>query len=587
MYRTLTRGFGLMVPQIWMVPQQKYDVIHYIREAYLKPHNPTQHVNLDAAYVASLPKGDTRGPAPRVIEPWATMDYGPSLINTYEIGRDASNFAYKGIATRLDRGPGGVSRGRRWMIFDHDTLRMAAAWTGTGFIDWQGIHFDGRHGAHPHVLGEVVLANPTGPGWADPRTGSFDDDQRVIGRDQRRYGPLPREWARYRGLYHYEDRTLVAYSVGTTSVLEMASSPASVASSTAATGSSSGEQSAPTPIFERQFQLGARATPLKLLVATHPHDSAQRLPADSAAPQAIRFGTESSTTTKSPAAAAAQPLRWNGSSFVEVKPATAFDSLEKDFTITARIKTKADGSIFALAKSEGPWIPDGKSFFIRAGRLVLDVGWVGAVTGKKRVTDNRWHDVALRWSQKTGLVEFFVDGERDGEGHLRAKASVPDAVIRLGFTSTNFPDQHSFFQGELRDVRFFGRLVPNEELAATEKLAKSTEALVAHWPLDQHDGAGRVADRGPGRRDGVWRTESAGVHEQAVILAGIQPEIPGAQWLVEGQRLVLQLPAGEQPLQFSLAVTRQTKDAQASVSASDFAANLASRELPNLERYTH
>ncbi len=36
MYQTLTRGFGMMQPQTWMVPQQKYDVIHYIRQAYLK-----------------------------------------------------------------------------------------------------------------------------------------------------------------------------------------------------------------------------------------------------------------------------------------------------------------------------------------------------------------------------------------------------------------------------------------------------------------------------------------------------------------------------------------------------------------------
>ena len=33
MYQTLTRGFGQMAPQTWMVPAQKYDVIHYIREA--------------------------------------------------------------------------------------------------------------------------------------------------------------------------------------------------------------------------------------------------------------------------------------------------------------------------------------------------------------------------------------------------------------------------------------------------------------------------------------------------------------------------------------------------------------------------
>jgi putative heme-binding domain-containing protein len=57
MYQTLTRGFGLMAAQTWMVPSQKYDVIHYIRETYLKPHNPSQFVLVDAAYLEKLPKG--------------------------------------------------------------------------------------------------------------------------------------------------------------------------------------------------------------------------------------------------------------------------------------------------------------------------------------------------------------------------------------------------------------------------------------------------------------------------------------------------------------------------------------------------
>ena len=44
LYRTITDGFGQMAPQTWMVPRQKYDVIHYIRETFLKPHNPAQYV---------------------------------------------------------------------------------------------------------------------------------------------------------------------------------------------------------------------------------------------------------------------------------------------------------------------------------------------------------------------------------------------------------------------------------------------------------------------------------------------------------------------------------------------------------------
>ena len=43
MYQTLTHGYGMMIAQRWMVPQQKYDVIHYVREHFLKSENPDQY----------------------------------------------------------------------------------------------------------------------------------------------------------------------------------------------------------------------------------------------------------------------------------------------------------------------------------------------------------------------------------------------------------------------------------------------------------------------------------------------------------------------------------------------------------------
>ena len=222
LYRTLTHGYNSMAPQTWMVPRQKYDVIHYLREAYLKPHNAKQYAKADDAYLAKLPTGKKGefGPAPLSVDPWMAMDYGPSLTNTYEVGGPGPNFAYKGIAVRLDAGAGGVSRGKSWALFDHDTLRFAAAWTGDRFIDWKGIHFNGQHQVHPKLAGERHLENPIGPGWADPETGSFKDP-RFLGRDKRPYGPLPRKWAHFKGTYTYGDQTLIVYTVGDARILEM------------------------------------------------------------------------------------------------------------------------------------------------------------------------------------------------------------------------------------------------------------------------------------------------------------------------------------------------------------------------------
>ncbi len=238
LYQTLTRGWRLMAPQVELVPREKYDVIHYLRENFLARHNPSQYFAVSPAYLAGLPRGDSTGPAPRKREPWREMDYGPFLIGTYEIADDArraaaaqlkgaqldtvtpgANIAQKGIAIRLDAGTGGVAAGRAWVVFEHDTLRLAAGWTGEGFIDWEGINFNGRHVVRPRTVGTPVFETADAPGWADPATGRFDDP-RLVGADGRRFGPLPRAWARFRGLHRSGSRIVFSYTVGGATVLE-------------------------------------------------------------------------------------------------------------------------------------------------------------------------------------------------------------------------------------------------------------------------------------------------------------------------------------------------------------------------------
>lgn len=248
MYKTLTHGFKMMLPQRQLVPREKYDVIHYIREAYLKPYNDSQYTAVDKTYLASLPKGRLRGPAPIRTQPWSEMNYGPFLTHTYEIidqdsaprpevtpedrqrgqreNRPAertwppeTNFAYKGIAIQLDSATGGVSHGSQFIAFEHDTLRIAGAWSGKGFVDWEGILLDGKHWRSPRTVGELHFQNLPGPGWANPVTGTFEDT-RERARDGQAYGPFPKEWLNYKGLYKHTDRVVLSYSVGDADVLE-------------------------------------------------------------------------------------------------------------------------------------------------------------------------------------------------------------------------------------------------------------------------------------------------------------------------------------------------------------------------------
>jgi putative heme-binding domain-containing protein len=555
MYQTLTRGFGQMPPQTWMVPQQKYDVIHYIREQYLRGANPTQYARVDRDYLGKLPKGKTRGPAPRAIEPWVAMDYGPSLMATVEAGDDGSNIAYKGIAVRLDPGPGGVSRGRAWTMFEHDTLRLAASWTGEGFIDWDGINFNGKHQVHPRVVGLVQIANPTGPGWADPETGSFDDP-RPRGRDGRPYGPLPQRWGRYGGLYHNGSRVILSYTVGATPVLE---SPGL-------------EGSGAMPIFTRSFEIGPREHDLVLQVAHLAGAPASfRTVKSGASGEVVLFGSEDGASASTTTA-----VIFDGRTCVEIARPDDFNMYRHDYSITARIKTTHGGTLFAKTEPSGEWVPDGKAWFVRDGKLVFDIGWVGAVSSGGRVDDNRWHDVAITFERKGSRVRLYVDGRLDGEGSLESARNRQGHVVRLGFAAPDFPEPRTYFDGQMAQVCFYNRTISANEIAVAGQAQ-----LVAWWPLDSVS-RGPLPDESGRGHVGSIRRGNAPSGRAGIVAAGLSTPSGGFKWIASREgNLRLTVPKGSETLRFSLRICGASKatevlTAAETISRAETAAVLAS-----------
>jgi hypothetical protein len=229
MFETLDKGYGQMIAQPQYSIKDKYALIHFIRESLIKENNPKQYFEVTKEYLTLLPP-KLPGFKEKVLampeagsKPYQKMDFGTALFWTYQVNKGGSpsewNIAQKGIAVRLDKGPGGISKGKSWILYDEDTMRVAAAYEGE-FVDWRGIAFDGSHGTHTSIRGENILHSADQPAWQNPKTKDWED-LRIIGRDGRKFGPLPRAWVQYLGLFQHADQSILHYRVGDREIHEL------------------------------------------------------------------------------------------------------------------------------------------------------------------------------------------------------------------------------------------------------------------------------------------------------------------------------------------------------------------------------
>ncbi len=253
----------------------------------------------------------------------------------------------------------------------------------------------------------------------------------------------------------------------------------------------------------------------------------------------------------------------------------------QDFTILAKIQTKKGGTILAKTQPGEKWVPNGKTFFIRGGRLCYDIGWVGVLQSRKRVDDGKVHHVALRWHHKTGLAELVIDGEFDAKAELRPKADVKNHVLRIGYTAPNFPRPNPYFQGDIEEVRFYQKALDDKQL---QFVNPENQGLVAHWKLTGDVKENQIPNDQSKKHAAKWLANGAkpSAVESGSIVAGLSQAVLGATWVLDGKRLCLRIPAGKNPLRFQLWITH-----------SDQTPKAIAKELPenkpalDLMKFTH
>ena len=135
--------------------------------------------------------------------------HGPALGTAVRLPGGPKYDAFRGIIVRLDESSTAS------VVFDADTMRMAAGWT-EGGLKLQGLPFSGGHGQFPVMTGSTLFQVRNAPGWskggslAEPRTGGGTPP----------LGPLPRDWAKFRGWYLHGDQVIFSYTVGQAQVLD-------------------------------------------------------------------------------------------------------------------------------------------------------------------------------------------------------------------------------------------------------------------------------------------------------------------------------------------------------------------------------
>ncbi len=180
---------------------------------------------LALAAVTGLAQDATKKPDAKPASKWEAMDYGRFLSASIDNTQGKSPFEQKGCAANKAVL---VNLGNReaGYAFDTETLRGAGAWTG-GWMQTKGVAFDGKHGPNPGpaVGAKVFFETNPGPGWSF--NGTFNETRTLPKGPEGvmakiPLGPLPREHAKYQGLYLNGDRVVFAYTVGSAEVLESA-----------------------------------------------------------------------------------------------------------------------------------------------------------------------------------------------------------------------------------------------------------------------------------------------------------------------------------------------------------------------------
>lgn len=205
MFQTITNGYKQMPGQSWLEPSDRYAVIHYIREAFLKKENPDQHVDVTKDYLKQLPEADARASSKKDEKQtdFKQTDY-TELFQGALVSQLGGQFpAVLSVAAGNDI----------TVSYDLHRMRTAGTWQGK-FLNLSNTKFQTLRGEAPARPGGPPLKGLQSWYWA------YGDELDYGKLDLKPRSPAPDKWMSYKGRFTHGDRPTLYYSINGRKILE-------------------------------------------------------------------------------------------------------------------------------------------------------------------------------------------------------------------------------------------------------------------------------------------------------------------------------------------------------------------------------
>jgi cytochrome c5 len=217
MWQTITNGAGQMGAQRWLSPEDRYAVIQYIREEFVKNENPQAYFEITDDYLESLPK-PTVSEAEQKIEIRenalaGSQEYGQEYFR-HEPG-DYGKAIYSSLKDRSNAAL--IVELTENIRIAYDLLRMSSITAWMGYLDLSDTKYQLYRGEGEPDIDGLVLTGFDRMQW------SYQDRFSQLDNLVSDRTPLPKKWLDFHGHYLYNNHVILSYSIIGRKILEMPS----------------------------------------------------------------------------------------------------------------------------------------------------------------------------------------------------------------------------------------------------------------------------------------------------------------------------------------------------------------------------